>query len=46
MQLQEDVAQLFIQHPGKQAKSSSWGLSRLFATHPPIDKRISIIEQF
>lgn len=42
----EDVAQLFIQHPGKQAKSSFWGLSGLFATHPPIDKRISILEQF
>lgn len=42
----EDVAQLFIQHPGKQAKSSFIGLSGLFATHPPIEKRIAILEQF
>ena len=42
----EDVAQLFIQHPGKQAKSELSGLSGLFATHPPIEKRIAILEQF
>lgn len=42
----EDVAQLFIQHPGKQAKSALSGLSRLFATHPPIEKRIEVLEQF
>ena len=33
----EDVAQLFIQHPGQQAKSALNGLSGLFATHPPIE---------
>ena len=42
----EDVAQLFIQHPGKQATSALSGLSGLFATHPPIEKRIEILEQF
>ena len=42
----EDVAQLFIQHPGKQAKSALSGLSGLFATHPPIEKRRQILEQF
>lgn len=42
----EDVAQLFIQHPGKQAKSALSGLSGLLATHPPIEKRIQILEQF
>lgn len=42
----EDVAQLFIEHPGKQAKSALSGLSGLFATHPPIKKRIQILEQF
>lgn len=42
----EDVAQLFIQRPGKQAKSALSGLSGLFATHPPIEKRIQILEQF
>lgn len=42
----EDVAQLFIQHPGKQARSAFSGLSGLFATHPPIEKRIEVLEQF
>lgn len=42
----EDVAQLFIEHPGKQAKSALSGLSGLFSTHPPIKKRIAILEQF
>jgi len=41
----DDVAQLFIEHPrGK--KKSSLGISGLFATHPPIEKRIAILEQF
>jgi heat shock protein HtpX len=42
----EDVAQLFIEHPGHQAKSKLSGLSGLFATHPPIRQRIEILEQF
>ena len=42
----DDVAQLFIEHPGKQAESALSGLSGLFATHPPIEKRIQILEQF
>ncbi|MDR2389001.1 MAG: M48 family metallopeptidase [Tannerellaceae bacterium] len=42
----EDVAQLFIEHPGQQAKSMLSGLSGLFATHPPIRKRIEVLEQF
>ncbi len=42
----EDVAQLFIQHPGKHVKSALSGLSGLFATHPPIEKRIQVLEQF
>jgi heat shock protein HtpX len=42
----EDVAQLFIEHPGKQAKHGLQGLSGLFATHPPIEKRIEVLEQF
>ena len=37
---QKDVAQLFIDNP------LSSGISGLFATHPPIDKRIQILEQF
>jgi heat shock protein HtpX len=38
----EDVAQLFIEHP----LSKKGGFSNLFATHPPIKKRIEILEQF
>ncbi len=41
-----DVAQLFIQHPGKQAMGLFDGMNGLFATHPPIEKRIEILEQF
>lgn len=40
-----DVAQLFIDNPKPSAhKSASW--DNLFATHPPIEKRIALLEQF
>lgn len=39
----KDVAQMFIENPGLKKKAS---LAGLFATHPPISKRISILEQF
>ena len=43
----EDVAQMFIEHPTKKEKASFSGtFSRLFATHPPIQDRIQILEQF
>jgi heat shock protein HtpX len=42
----DDVAQLFIEHPGKHVKGIFSGLSGLFATHPPIEKRIQVLEQF
>jgi heat shock protein HtpX len=41
----DDVAQLFIEHPLKNKKKKS-GLSSLFATHPPIERRIEVLEQF
>jgi len=41
-----DVAQLFIENPGAKEQKKSFSLSLLFATHPPIDKRIQILEQF
>lgn len=41
----EDVAQLFIDHP-KPKRKRGLSLSNLFATHPPIDKRIAILENF
>ena len=40
-----DIAQLFIEHPRENNKLST-GISGLFATHPPIEKRITILEQF
>jgi len=42
----EDVAQLFIEHPHSNKKELFSGISGLFATHPPIKKRIAILEQF
>ncbi|MDR1345847.1 MAG: M48 family metallopeptidase [Bacteroidales bacterium] len=40
-----DVAQLFIEHPlNKNDKKNAF--TSLFATHPPITKRIAILEQF
>lgn len=42
-----DVAQLFIEHASMKANGKrKMGLSSLFATHPPIDKRIKVLEQF
>ncbi|MCR2000164.1 M48 family metallopeptidase [Bacteroides acidifaciens] len=42
----KDVAQLFIQNPKKKTKGLYGQLGGLFATHPPIEKRIEILEQF
>lgn len=42
----DDVAQLFIEHPKQHTNGFSSGLSGLFATHPPIENRIRILEQF
>jgi len=39
----KDVAQMFIDNPGEKKKVS---FSSMFATHPPIEKRIRILEQF
>ena len=41
-----DVAQMFIENPQKELKNSSVSFSTLFATHPPIAKRIEILEQY
>lgn len=39
-----DVAQLFIDNPKPSAHGFSW--DNLFATHPPVEKRIELLEQF
>jgi len=39
-----DVAQLFIENP--QPEEKKFSLGNLFATHPPIQKRIELLEQF
>jgi heat shock protein HtpX len=40
-----DVAQLFIDNPKPSSrKTASW--DNLFATHPPVEKRIELLEQF
>ncbi len=41
----QDVAQLFIDNPGEK-KKSSFSFSSIFATHPPIEKRIEILRNF
>lgn len=42
----KDVAQMFIENPQLKEKNSSFSISTLFATHPPISKRIEILEQY
>ena len=42
----QDVAQLFIEHPQEKEKKGSFSLNSLFASHPPIDKRIKVLEGF
>jgi heat shock protein HtpX len=42
----KDVAQMFIENPQLKSKDSGFSLSSLFATHPPITRRIQILEQF
>jgi heat shock protein HtpX len=39
-----DVAQLFIDNP--QVRDKKFSIAGLFATHPPIKKRIELLEQF
>lgn len=41
----KDIAQMFIENPQVPEKKG-FSVGSLFATHPPIDKRIQILEQF
>lgn len=40
----KDVAQMFIENPQEDKKTNFF--DSLFATHPPIEKRINLLEQF
>jgi len=42
----KDIAQMFIENPQLGNKKFSVSVSSLFATHPPIQKRIEILENF
>lgn len=42
----KDIAQMFIENPQVRDKKSSFSVASLFSTHPPIGKRIQLLEQF
>jgi heat shock protein HtpX len=43
----QDVAQMFIENPQeKENKRGGFSFSSIFATHPPIEERIRLLEQF
>jgi heat shock protein HtpX len=42
----KDIAQMFIENPQLTPGKKSFSLGTLFATHPPIEKRIQLLEQF
>src|SRR4030042_340458 len=42
----KDVAQMFIENPQAEPDKKSFSAGSLFATHPPIKKRIEILEQY
>ncbi len=42
----KDVAQMFIENPQEQEKKNTFSFANLFATHPPIEKRITLLEQY
>jgi heat shock protein HtpX len=42
----KDVAQMFIENPQVKEKNPLFSFNSLFATHPPISKRIELLEQY
>jgi len=42
----KDVAQMFIDNPGEQERKAVFSFANLFSTHPPIEKRIQMLEQY
>jgi heat shock protein HtpX len=42
----DDVAELFIENRPDKSSGLLSAITGLFATHPPIDKRMELLEQF
>lgn len=42
----KDIAQMFIENPQEEEKKTSFSFANLFSTHPPIEKRIQLLEQY
>ena len=42
----KDVAQMFIENPQVKEEKGSFNFANLFSTHPPIEKRIQLLEQY
>ena len=42
----KDVAQMFIENPQETEEKSKFSFANLFATHPPIEKRIQLLKQY
>lgn len=42
----KDVAQMFIENPQEEEQKSTFSFANLFSTHPPISKRIELLEQY
>jgi heat shock protein HtpX len=42
----KDVAQMFIENPQETEEKSTFSFANLFSTHPPVEKRIQLLEQF
>lgn len=42
----KDIAQMFIDNPKEEEKKVSFSFANLFSTHPPIQKRIELLEQY
>ncbi len=42
----KDIAQMFIDNPQEPEEKKSFSFANLFATHPPVAKRIQLLEQY